>query len=336
MKNTVIYIHGKNGSADECDFYKPLFPEYDVIGIDYKAETPWQARSEFPKLYDDLCENRDMVILIANSIGAYFAMQSLADKRIDRAFFISPIVDMERLILDMMKWSGVTERELSECRNIESSFGENLSWEYLCYVREHSIEWHIPTEMLYGENDSLTSLETVKAFVERTGAGLTVMPDGEHWFHTDEQMRFLKEWLTERSIVMRLDGFGLLVNDMGKMIRFYRDVLGFGIKEAEDTSNVYLVKDGTLFLLYGRKDFENMTSRKYEYVKGLNGHSEIALYVDTFDEVDAAFREVVSKGATPVLEPTTEPWVQRTCYIADPEGNLIEIGSFGRPFESRA
>lgn len=132
---------------------------------------------------------------------------------------------------------------------------------------------------------------------------------------------------------MRLDGFGLLVNDMGKMIRFYRDVLGFEIKEAEDTSNVYLVKDGTLFLLYGRKDFENMTSRKYEYVKGLNGHSEIALYVDTFDEVDAAFCNVVSKGATPVLEPTTEPWGQRTCYIADPEGNLIEIGSFGRPFE---
>ena len=65
-------------------------------------------------------------------------------------------------------------------------------------------------------------------------------------------------------IFMRLDGFGLLVNDMGKMIRFYRDVLGFEIQEAEDTSNVYLVKDDTLFLLYGRKDFENMTSRKYE------------------------------------------------------------------------
>ena len=132
---------------------------------------------------------------------------------------------------------------------------------------------------------------------------------------------------------MRLDGFGLFVDDMGKMIRFYRDVLGFEIQEAEDTSNVYLVKDGTLFLLYGRKDFENMTSRKYEYVKGLNGHSEIALYVDTFDEVDTAFRDTVSKGATPVLEPTTEPWGQRTCYIADPEGNLIEIGAFDRPFE---
>ena len=132
---------------------------------------------------------------------------------------------------------------------------------------------------------------------------------------------------------MRLDGFGLFVNDMGKMIRFYRDVLGFEIKEGEDTSNVYLVKDGTLFLLYGRNDFEKMTSRRYEYIKGLNGHFEIALYVDTFEEVDEMYKNVISKGAVSVLEPETEPWGQRTCYIADPEGNLIEIGSFNRPFE---
>lgn len=132
---------------------------------------------------------------------------------------------------------------------------------------------------------------------------------------------------------MRLDGFGLLVNDMAAMIRFYRDVLGFEIKESEQTSNVYLVKDGTLFLLYGRKDFEKMIGKKYEYVKGVNGHSEIALYVDTFEEVDSEFKNAVSQGATPVLEPVTEPWGQRTCYIADPEGNLIEICSWNKPFE---
>ena len=132
---------------------------------------------------------------------------------------------------------------------------------------------------------------------------------------------------------MRLDGFGLLVDDMGKMIRFYRDVLGFEIKEDENTSNVYLVKDGTLFLLYGRNDFEKMTNRKYEYIKGLNGHFEIALYVATFEEVDTEYNNAVSKGAMPVLEPVTEPWGQRTCYIADPEGNLTEIGSFNKPFD---
>ncbi len=131
---------------------------------------------------------------------------------------------------------------------------------------------------------------------------------------------------------MRLDGFGILVNDMAGMIRFYRDVLGFEIREAEDTENVYLVKDGTLFLLYGRKDFERMTGRRYEYVKGLNGHFEIALCVDTFADVDASFLRAVENGAVPVMEPGTEPWGQRTCYVADPEGNLIEIGSWDRPY----
>ena len=132
---------------------------------------------------------------------------------------------------------------------------------------------------------------------------------------------------------MKLDGFGLFVNDMPTMVRFYRDVLDFEITEGENAVNVYLIKDGTLFMLYERKNFEKMTSRKYEYLKGLNGHFEIALYVDTFDEVDLTYAKTLDKGARSVLEPTTEPWGQRTCYIADPEGNLIEIGSFNRPFQ---
>ena len=127
---------------------------------------------------------------------------------------------------------------------------------------------------------------------------------------------------------MRLDGFGIFVKDMDIMIRFYRDVLGFEIKENENASNVFLEKDGTLFLMYRRMDFEKMINRPLQYANGENGHYEIALSVDNYAEVDLAFRTVISKGATPILEPTTEPWGQRTCYIADPEGNLIEIGSF--------
>ena len=133
---------------------------------------------------------------------------------------------------------------------------------------------------------------------------------------------------------MKLDGVGLFVNDMATMIRFYRDVLGFEIKEGENAVNVYLIKNGTLFMLYERKNFEKMTNRKYEYLKGLNGHFEIALYVDTFEEVDSEYAKAVEKGAQSVLEPTTELWGQRTCYIADPEVNLIEIGSFNKPFRT--
>lgn len=127
---------------------------------------------------------------------------------------------------------------------------------------------------------------------------------------------------------MQLEGFGLFVKDMGKMIAFYRDVLGFEIKEGSDTNNVYLIKDGVLFLLYGRHDFEEMTKSKFEYTKKVNGHFEIALKVDNYSQVDKVYGEVINKGAVSVMAPTTEPWGQRTCYVADPEGNLIEIGSF--------
>lgn len=127
---------------------------------------------------------------------------------------------------------------------------------------------------------------------------------------------------------LRLDGFGIMVKDMAAMVRFYRDVLGFEIKEDENTSNVFLEKDGTLFLLYRRTDFEKMTARGFNYADGENGHYEIALSAENYAAVDAAFADVVAKGAKPVMPPQTMEWGQRTCYIADPEGNLVEIGSF--------
>ena len=132
---------------------------------------------------------------------------------------------------------------------------------------------------------------------------------------------------------MRLDGFGIFVKDMGTMVRFYRDVLGFEIREEDETTNVYLEKDGTLFLLFRRTDFEKMTDRAFSYADGINGHYEIALSADDYADVDRVYAEVLAKGAVSVMTPKTEPWGQRTCYIADPEGNLIEIGSFVRKKE---
>jgi lactoylglutathione lyase len=129
-------------------------------------------------------------------------------------------------------------------------------------------------------------------------------------------------------VKIKLDGFGIFVEDMAVMVRFYRDVLGFEIKEDENTSNVFLEKDGTLFLLYRRTDFEKMTSSHFNYAPKINGHYEIALSVENYAAVDEAYAEVVSKGGKSVLKPTTEEWGQRTCYVSDPEGNLIEIGSF--------
>ena len=95
------------------------------------------------------------ITLIANSIGTFFSMNAGIDAMIRSAFFISPIVDMEQLILNMMTWANVTEREL----------------------------------------DNLTSYETISAFAKIHGAELSVMEEGEHWFHTEGQMRFLDNWI---------------------------------------------------------------------------------------------------------------------------------------------
>lgn len=195
MDNLVIYVHGKGGTADEAKHYKPLFPESDVIGFDYKSQNPWDAKSEFCRFYDWNSKGYDSVTLVANSIGAFFSMNALAEKMISKALFISPVVNMERLISDMMIWSNITEEELFSRKEIPTDFGETLSWEYLCYVRTHPIRWNIPTHILYGANDNLTSRETMYEFAEQTGAILTVMNGGEHWFHTVKQMEFLDDWI---------------------------------------------------------------------------------------------------------------------------------------------
>ena len=122
-------------------------------------------------------------------------MNALPDKRIEKAYFISPIVNMEKLIADMMMWANVTEDELCCKKEIQTDFGETLSWEYLRYVRKHPIVWTAPTHILYGENDNLTSYETISEFASQVNATLTVMKNGEHWFHTKEQMEFLDEWI---------------------------------------------------------------------------------------------------------------------------------------------
>lgn len=198
MKNIVIYVHGKGGSAQEAEHYGTLFPDAEVVGFDYRAQTPWEAKEEFLRFFAGQRERCGSLVLVANSIGAYFSMCASAETLIDRAYFISPIVDMEKLICKMMAWAGVTEQELAEKSEIPTEFGETLSWNYLCYVREHPLQWRVPTCILYGGRDSLTSPETVTAFAERTGAELTVMPDGEHWFHTQRQLQFLDSWITSR------------------------------------------------------------------------------------------------------------------------------------------
>lgn len=191
----LLYVHGRSGTAVEVAHYRSLFPDCDAVGLDYRAETPWNAETEFPSAFQAISAGYDRVLPIANSIGAYFSMCALPQETLTQAYFISPIVDMEHLILRMMGWANVTEALLRETGPITTAFRETLSWEYLSYVRAHPARWRVPTEILYGEQDPLTDRETVTFFAAAHHAGLTVMPGDEHWVHTPAQLAFLDNWL---------------------------------------------------------------------------------------------------------------------------------------------
>lgn len=204
--NVYLFIHGKNGSKQEAlDFAETACPlGFQVVGIDLAEHgarkktgeklLPWSAVSEIKNIYLYMKDKWKCINVRANSIGAWLSMLALQGENIGKALFVSPIVDMENLIENMMQWANVTEAELQSQGEIATNFGETLSWEYLCWVRKHKIFWNVPTEILYAEKDNLTPRKVIDLFIATTGGKLTVMKNGEHWFHSEEQLRFLHDW----------------------------------------------------------------------------------------------------------------------------------------------
>ena len=121
---------------------------------------------------------------------------------------------------------------------------------------------------------------------------------------------------------------GLFTTDNAKMVAFYRDVFGFQTEWNGKEPNVEMHLAGSRLIMFSRREFEGMTSRQYSYPQGINGTMELSMDVPTFADVDHEYAAAINKGAAGIFPPTTEPWGQRTCYVADPEGNLIEISSF--------
>ena len=141
-------------------------------------------------------ENWKRISLFANSLGAYFSLLAYREAKLEKSLFVSPILDMEKLIRDMMGWAGVTREQLNAAGEIPTAFGETLSWKYLTYAAEHRIaKWDSPTAILYAGQDHLTARQTVDDFARQFGCAVTVMENGEHWFHTEEQLSVLDAWL---------------------------------------------------------------------------------------------------------------------------------------------
>lgn len=162
----VVYIHGQYGSPTESEHYKFLFPGCKVISLDYKTFAPKETGKEIHTFVESLKPKYENIILIANSIGAFFSMYVDLNKLVQKAYFISPIVSLECFVCNQPEWM-------------------NLS----------NPEWNIPTAILYGSSDTMTSFETITNFAKKHGASLTTMEGGEHWFHTEAQMQFLDDWI---------------------------------------------------------------------------------------------------------------------------------------------
>lgn len=112
MKKIILYIHGKGGSSKEATFYHSFLKE-EVVGVDYDATYPWLAKKDILNVYKKY-EKENEVIIIANSIGAYFTMLVLNEMKVSQVFFISPMITLEKMILKMMKDAQVSEEELKE------------------------------------------------------------------------------------------------------------------------------------------------------------------------------------------------------------------------------
>ncbi|MBI4857837.1 MAG: alpha/beta hydrolase [Acetobacterium woodii] len=141
----------------------------------------------------------DEISLFACSMGAYFSLLTYKDEDLKQCLFLSPVVDMEKIINNMMTWFSVSEEQLQTEKEVTTPIGQILYWDYYCYVKEHPINsWNKPTAMLYGSNDDLCEFDTVSNFAQQFNCDLTVLEHGEHYFHTEEQLNFFRQWLDKR------------------------------------------------------------------------------------------------------------------------------------------
>ena len=205
-RRVYLYLHGKNGCKEEAERFASTAcgTGWQVLAIDLPEHgarknspeqlLPWVVIPELQAVYARMKPVWAHIRLYGVSIGAWFAMLALEEKPIRNALFVSPVVDMEALIVGMMQGAGVTEAQLQRAGEIPTDLGETLSWPYLCWVREHPLHWHGCTQVLYGDQDALTSRTMIERFRRECGAHLTIMEGGEHWFHTPVQMAVLQSW----------------------------------------------------------------------------------------------------------------------------------------------
>lgn len=137
------------------------------------------------------------VSLYACSLGAFFSLHAYHNRKFKNCLFQSPIVDMNYLIQQMFLWFSVSEEELKEKKQIQTSI-DTLSWEYYRYVQNHPITiWNAPTKILYAEKDTLQNRIVIDNFAEKFHCQLTVAKESDHAFLSKDDVQIVEKWITE-------------------------------------------------------------------------------------------------------------------------------------------
>lgn len=193
----VIYLHGLHGSFKEAEDFNYL-KDYDVIGLNYKDGNPWEVGPIVKEEFERIIKPYQEVVVIANSIGAFYAYEYLSEFKIKQAFFISPIASMSKIISDYIYTGQVSEKELKEKRFVKAKDGTLLSYDFyeLYSKSDYHANWDIHTDILYGEHDELVYIENIADFLAaHPKAKLTIKRGAEHYFHTKEEKNFIKKWI---------------------------------------------------------------------------------------------------------------------------------------------
>ena len=175
-ENVFLFVHGLHGRKEEAlAFAEVAVPKgYLVLSIDLPVERkPWEVMPLLNEVCYYLYGNWNCVSVRANSIGSWFSLLAFQGKKVDQAMFVSPILDMKKFI------------ELMQQR-------EDDYYEWV--VNNPITRWDAPTHILRPEIDMIVSEEIGRDFISLHQCQVTIMPNGEHWFHTAKQLAFLKEW----------------------------------------------------------------------------------------------------------------------------------------------
>lgn len=215
----IIAVHGNMSDKEDVPIEMlaghAVLKGYQVLSFDLPEHGDRRQEGVLCKVQNCVEELREVmayarktwsrISVFANSMGACFSLLAYETESLEACWFLSPVVDMRRLIENMMGWFQITPEQLEEEGEIATPVGQVLYWDYYCYVKEHPVcRWTPETHILYGSGDDMCERDTIEAFTKAFHCDLEIMEGGEHYFHTPEQLRVLSEWLDR-------------VTDMGRM-----------------------------------------------------------------------------------------------------------------------